>query len=121
MYDSEYGRIIHRYKAVCENGHVNALKDKASCRKCKGKTIQECPSCQTKIEGRVTYEHFHRKDIYPYPFKCKSCAMKFPWMEMKMKDVYQTLEYENKLNEKQKNNLTECILLYIEEYHLDMI
>lgn len=76
---------------ICMNGHlINSSHDaspelnKKHCPLDGEVTITECPHCQSKIAGRITYSNVFGSDDFEVPAFCIECGKAYPWTEKKI-------------------------------------
>lgn len=76
---------------ICTNGHlINSSHDrspelnKKHCPQDGEPTITECPHCQVKIAGRITYSNVWGSDDFKVPGFCIECGKAYPWTEKKI-------------------------------------
>ena len=101
---------------ICLNGHVinDAVKEfpqhsKKFCDTCGARTITNCPSCNTEIQGYYNVEGVIASGGYKRPAFCSSCGKPYPWTKTKIQAAQQFAEELNDISEEEKEVITKDI------------
>lgn len=98
---------------ICQNGHVLSSTldfypgfESPFCPECGSKTISFCPNCNAPIRGieddRLIYE-------YHKPSYCHNCGSPYPWTETALKAASLLIQYDENLDDEQKEDLASCL------------
>jgi hypothetical protein len=97
---------------VCINGHVitsgiesSKLDMQKFCQDCGKPTIIKCYDCKTRIRGSYRSPNVVLITEYIVPKFCYECGRPFPWTQAKLDSARELVEFEDKINTKEKEIL----------------
>lgn len=97
---------------VCINGHVitsgiesSKLDMQKFCEDCGKPTIIKCHDCKTRIRGSYRNPNGVLITEYIVPKFCYKCGRPFPWTKAKIDAARELVEFEDKINTKEKELL----------------
>ena len=97
---------------ICINGHVitSGIESSKSsmqefCEDCGKPTIIKCPDCNSPIRGSYRSPNVVLLVDYDVPKFCNKCGRPFPWTKAKLDAARELVEFEDKINTKEKELL----------------
>jgi hypothetical protein len=97
---------------ICLNGHViNGFflsypeHNSGHCEKCGGKTITECPKCNTKIRGTYSAPGIVSFGESRAPAYCYKCGTGYPWTESRLSAAREYVREMEHLSDNEKGIL----------------
>jgi hypothetical protein len=92
---------------ICLKGHVQSSDGKnpvgkgEHCQQCGNPIIAACPNCDAPIRGQDVWLHHE----YVRPSFCYKCSRPYPWMEDRLQTARELLYHDDKLTEKNREEL----------------
>lgn len=99
---------------ICLNGHVitsignDAQFLKNFCPDCGAATIMNCTNCNTPIKGLYIGDSFGFPD-YNAPSFCDNCGQPYPWTKSKKEAAAELIDFSDKLDDNEKQDLKNSI------------
>ena len=99
---------------ICLNGHViTSIGDdsqflKKFCSDCGAETIMSCKKCNTPIKGLYLGDSFGLPH-YDAPSFCDNCGQPYPWTLTKKEAAIELIDFADKLDDKEKDELKNSI------------
>ncbi|MFA5865175.1 MAG: DUF2321 domain-containing protein [Phycisphaerae bacterium] len=101
---------------ICLSGHIinehfgkHAERNRTFCHKCGEKTITQCPSCKTNINGYYHLDQYEGHGLFSTPSYCHNCGKPYPWTDNKIQTAIQIFAEFGKLDENEKETIEEDI------------